>query len=206
VENFSEPELREVSWGFNREIGWSVLSLACLVDVTGEARFKPLLEEMVNYLVAFDRAGYKGGINLSGGNDRQSLNRQIVGNFFGYGSMMEGVDLFADVTGRADVAEWLNTLCHDLADEALNGAREGEIRGIDFGLCLSIGHERTGDKRFMELAGLLLDVAYWNGSGIQGGGSAKPVASSYRALPRLLGHAWRAGLLEQYEFPSMRGR
>ena len=206
VENFSEPELRAVSWGFNREIGWSVLSLACLVDVTGEARFKPLLEEMVNYLVAFDRAGYKGGINLSGGNDRQSLNRQIVGNFFGYGSMMEGVDLFADVTGRADVAEWLNTLCHDLADEALNGAREGEIRGIDFGLCLSIGHERTGDKRFMELAGLLLDVAYWNGSGIQGGGSAKPVASSYRALPRLLGHAWRAGLLEQYEFPSMRGR
>jgi hypothetical protein len=143
---------------------------------------------------------------LSNGNDRQNMNRQIVGNFFGYSSMMEGVDLYADSTGRKDVDAWLKTLCHDLADEALNGAREGEIRGIDFGMCLSIGYERTGDKRFMDLAGLLLDVAYWNGPGIQGGGSAKPVAWSYRGLPRLLGHAWRLGLLEPYEFPSMRGR
>jgi hypothetical protein len=206
LETFEDPELRAVQWGFNREIGWSVLALACLVDVTGEARFKPMLDEMVNYLVAFDRGGYKGGINLSAGNDRQSMNRQIVGNFFGYASMMEGVDVYADSTGRPEVAAWLKALCHDLAGEAMNAAREGEILGINFDMCLSIGYERTGDARFMDLAGLLLDAVYWTGSGLQGGGSVKPVASSYRGLTRLLGHAWRRGLLEAYEFPSMRGK
>ncbi len=204
LENFAEPAIREVLWGFNREIGWSILTLACLVDVTGEARFKPLLGEMVDYVVGFDRAAYSGGINLSNGNDRQNLNRQMVGNFFGYGSMIEGVDLVAGITGRAEVAEWLKKLCRDLADEAMNAARDGQLRGIDFGTALAIGYERTGEERFMTLAGLVLDMVYWNGPGVQGGGSAKPVAWAYRGLTRLLGHAWRCGLLEPYEYPSLR--
>lgn len=203
IENFSDAALRKVLWGFNREIGWSVLLLASLVDITGEARFKPLLDEMVDYLIRFDRAGYRGAINLSNGNDRQNLNRQIVGNFFGYASMMEGIDLYADLTGRKDVVEWLKAFCHDLADEAMNAARDGQMRGIDFGTALGIGHERTGDPRFLEMAGLALDVAYWNGPGVQGGGSAKPVAHAYRGLARLLGHAWRHGLLDRYEYPSL---
>ncbi len=203
VENFSDPELRKVLWGFNREIGWSVLLLACLVDVTGEARFRPLLDEMVDYLVGYDRAGFTGGINLSNGNDRQNMNRQIVGNFFGYASMMEGIDLYADLTGRKDVIRWLKAFCHDLADEAMNAAREGQMRGIDFGTALGIGYERTGDRRFLDMAGLSLDIAYWNAPGVQGGGSAKPVAYAYRGLARLLGHAWRHGLLDRYEYPSL---
>lgn len=206
IENFTDPELRPLHWGFNREIGWSILTLVCLADVTREPRFTPLLEETVNYLVGFDRDGFRGGINLSNGNDRQNLNRQIVGNFFGYASMMEGIDLYASLSGRGDVEQWLRKLCHDLADEAMNAAREGQMRGIDFGTALGIGFERTGDKRFLDLAGLVLDGAYWNGPGPQGGGSAKPVASSYRGLMRILGHAWRHGLLESYEYPIMRGR
>jgi len=206
IENFTDPELGSIHRGFNREVGWSVLSLACLVDVTGEARFKPLLDELVDSLVRFDRVGYRGGINLSGGNDRQSLNRQIVGNFFGYASMMEGIDLYADLTGRKEVISWLKKLCHDLADEAMNAAKEGQMRGIDFGTALGIGYERTGDRRFLDMAGLVLDTAYWNAPGVQGGGSAKPVASAYRGLARLLGHAWRHGLLDCYEFPSLRAR
>lgn len=204
LENFGDPELRAIHWGFNREIGWAVLLLACLVDVTGEARFRPLLDEMVDYLVGFDRRGYKGGINLSNGNDRQNLNRQIVGNFFGYASMIEGIDLYADLSGRQDVARWLGDLCLDLADEALNAAREGQLCGINFCTALAIGHERTGDPRFLQLAGMLLDTVYWNAGGVQGGGSVKPVASTYRNFPRLLGHAWRGGLLDAYEFPHAR--
>lgn len=203
IENFSDPELRPIHWGFNREIGWSILTLVCLVDITQEPRFTPLLEEMVDYLVGFDRAGHRGGINLSNGNDRQTLNRQIVGNFFGYGSMMEGVDLFADLTARPDVVDWLKRLCHDLADEAMNAAREGQMRGVDFGTALGIGFERTGHKRFLEMTGLILDTVYWNAPGVQGGGSAKSVASAYRGLSRILGHAWRHGLLDAYEYPSL---
>jgi hypothetical protein len=204
LENFADPDIRALQWGFNREIGWSILALACLEDITHEPRFRPLLEEMVNFVIGFDRLGFRGAINLSAGNDRRNMNRQIVDNFFGYASMMEGADLYADRTGRADVVEWLKKLCHDLADEAMNAALEGQMRGIDFATALSIGYERTGDARFMTLAGLVLDVAYWNAPGVQGGGSAKPVAYSYRGLPRLLGHAWRLGLLERYEYPSLR--
>ncbi|MDX9862690.1 MAG: hypothetical protein RBS99_17420, partial [Rhodospirillales bacterium] len=111
LENFHDPELRAIHWGFNREIGWAVLLLACLVDLTGETRFRPLLDEMVDYLVGFNRQAFTGGINLSAGNDRQNLNRQIVGNFFGYASMIEGIDLYADLSGRRDVARWLGDFC-----------------------------------------------------------------------------------------------
>lgn len=204
IEFFHDPDQRKVLWGFNREIGWSVLLLACLVDITGEARFRKLLDEMVEYLIGFDRETYQGGINLSGGNDRLSMNRQIVDCFFGYASMMEGIDLYLDLTDRKDVADWLDKFCHDLADEAVNAAREGKMRGIDFGTALGIGYERTGDKRFLQLTGLVLDRAYWNAPGVQGGGSAKPVAYAYRGLIRVLGPAWRHGLLDRYEYPSMR--
>ncbi len=203
IEFFNDPEQREVLWGFNREIGWSVLLLACLVDLTGEERFKLLLDEMVDYLISFDRDGFQGGINLSNGDDRLSMNRQIVQCFFGYASMMEGIDLYVDLTGREDVAEWLEKFCYDLADEALNAAREGQMRGIDFGTALGIGFERTGDERFLKMSGLVLDRVYWNAAGVQGGGSAKPVAYAYRGLIRILGHAWQYGLLERYEYPSM---
>ncbi|MCX5662134.1 MAG: hypothetical protein NTW19_20855 [Planctomycetota bacterium] len=204
IENFAEPDLRAVLWGFNREIGWSVLTLACLADVTGEPRFRPFLDEMVDYLMKFDRGGYRGGINLSGGNDRQNLNRQIVGNFFGYGSMIEGMDIYADVTGRKDAARWLAKLCHDLADEQLNAAREGQMPGLNFSTALCIGYERTKDRRFVDLMSFLLDAAYWNRVGPDGDASVKPVAMIYRGLPRMLGHAWRHGLLDAHEYPSWR--
>jgi|GEM_PF-504589 len=215
IENFGDPEIRAVLWGFNREIGWSLLLLACLYDVTREPRFKPLLDEMVAYVVGFDRASYRGAINLSSGNDRQGLNRQIVGNFFGYSSMMEGVDLYADITGGKEVAQWLVQLCHDLADEAMITAREGTLSAIRktlspgpaIAIVLStapaIGFERTGDRRFLNLMSLLLDIVYWNARGIDGGATAKWVAMFYRGFPRLLGHAWRHGLLDRYEYPSL---
>ncbi len=203
IENFTEPEIRSVLWGFNREIGWSILTLACLVDVTGEARFRPLLDEMVGYVVGYDRAGFSGGINLSNGNDRQSLNRQVFGNFFGYGSMIEGVDYYADITGRKEVAAWLSRLCHDLADEQLNAAREGQMAGLNFSMALTTGYERTGDKRFIDQMSLLLDTVFWSGRGIDGGASVKPVASIYRGLTTLFGHAWRHGLLDRFEYPSL---
>ncbi len=204
MENLRDPAIREVLWGFNREVGWSILSLACLYDITREERFKPMLDEMVDYLVAFDRQNYTGAVSLSNGNDRQSLNRQIIGNFFGYQSMVDAVDKYATTTGCPRVTAWLKEFCNDLADASLQAAREGQLPDIKKGLLFSVGYERTGDERFLAQISLLLDQLYWNGQGIKSGGSVKPVASSYRGFTRMLGHAWRAGLLDAYEFPSVK--
>ena len=204
IECFADPDNREVLWGFNREVGWTVLALVHLYDITREERFKPLLDEIVDYLIAFDRDGFTGAVNLSGGNDRQSLNRQILGNFFGYQSMIDGVDRYATVTNRTDVIAWLTKLCYDLADASLQAAREGELPDTRFGLALAVGYERTGDDRFLKLMSLVLDQVFWNGRGLGGGGRVKPVASAYRGWTRMLGHANRHGLLDAYEYPSLR--
>lgn len=203
IENFSDPELRDVHIGFNREIGWSILSLAALMDVTGEARFEKLATELVDYLLAFDRYGYAGAVNLSAGNDRQSLHRQIVGNFFGYATMIEGVDCYAAVTGREDVDAWLKQFTHDIADAAEEAAREGALNATMFGLGMSIGYERTGDERMLKLALLWLDQLFWLESG-RTTGEVKPTATTHRGTARVLGHLQRKGWLTRFEFPSRR--
>lgn len=204
IENFTEPELREVLWGFNREVGWSILTLVHLWDITRDDRFRPLLDEIVDYLVAFDRDKYTGAVNLSSGNDRQSLNRQIFGGFFGYQSMFDAVDVYVTATGREEVNQWLIKFCEDLTQACLEAAREGSLPDTRFGLLLSIGYERTGDETYLSYISLLLDQLYWNAQGVRGGASVKPVASIYRGYTRMLGHAMRHGLLDAYEFPSLR--
>lgn len=204
IENISDPDMREVLWGFNREVGWSALLLAHLYDITREERFKQAIDDLVDYLISYDRDAFTGAVNLSSGNDRWSLNRQIVAGFFGYASMVDAIDLYATATGREDVIEWLKKFSYDLADASLQAAREGQIAGANFSVLLSVGYERTGDERFLNQMGLLLDQVYWNGNGLHGGGTVKTVASVYRGWTRLLGHAYRHGLLDTYEFPSVR--
>jgi hypothetical protein len=204
VQNFTDPETRSVLWGFNREVGWSVLSLVHVYNITREERFKPVLDELVDSLVGFDRNAFTGAINLSAGNDRLSMNRQIVSNFFGYASMVDAIDLYATITERNDVIEWLKTFCYEVGEAGLQAAREGEMPSTLFSILLSIGYERTGDEKFLSQIGLLLDQVYWLGDGLKGGGSIKPVASQYRGWTRMLGHALRHGLLDAYEFPSVR--
>jgi len=204
VEYFTDPEMKSVLWGFNREVGWSVLSLVHVYDITREERFKPLLDELVDSLVSFDRNAFSGAINLSAGNDRLSMNRQIVSNFFGYASMVDAIDLYASITNRTEVIEWLKQFCYDIAEAGLQAAKEGEMPGILMSILFSVGYERTGDSKFISQMGLLLDQIYWNNDGLKGGGSIKPIAATYRGWTRMLGHALKHGLLDAYEFPSVR--
>ena len=77
------------------------------------------------------------------------------------------------------------------------------MAGLNFSTALSIGYERTGDTRFMDQMSLLLDSVYWNRPGVDGGATVKSVASIYRGFTRMLGHAWRHGLLDSYEYPML---
>ena len=198
IEFFDSPEQREVLWGFNREIGWSILLLAHLYDITGEERFRPLLDELVDFVIGYDRAAFTGAINLSAGNDRMTLERQIIANLFGYVSMIDGVDRYATITGREDVGNWLKVFAADLVNAAIDAAREGAMPDMRFGVLLATGYERTGDERFMKFAQGWLDNLCWDTKGPTG------IPRSYRGWPRILGHAYRLGMLDQYELPGMR--
>ena len=198
IEFFDSPEQREVLWGFNREIGWSILLLAHLYDVTREERFRPLLDELVDFIIGYDRAAFTGAVNLSSGNDRMTLDRQIIAGLFGYVSMVDGVDRYATVTGRADVADWLKTFTADLVTAAIEAIRDGEGLGLRFGIVLAVGYERSGDERFMKFTEVWLDNLCWDTKGPTG------APRDYRGWPRILGHAWRLGRLDQYELPGMR--
>ena len=196
VEIFAAPEQREVLWGFNREIGWSILLLVHLYDITREPRFLPLLEEMIDFVITFDRNAFSGAVDLSAGDDRLSLHRQMINGFFGYCSMVDAVDRYATVTRRADVDEWLQTLTVDLARAMIAAAREGRSPRMDLGLALAVGYERTGDPRFMTLTEAWLDELCWNSRGPVGH------ATTCRGWARILGHAWRYGMLDKYEVPN----
>ena len=194
IEFFDSPEQREVLWGFNREIGWSILLLAHLYNITGEQRFRPLLDELVGFVIGYDSAGFRGPVNLSSGDATLSLNHQVLSGLFGYSSMVDGVDLYATITGRTDVSQWLKTFMVDLAHVAIEGAREGSMPGSLFSVVLAVGYERTGDERFMTLTQTWLDNLCRNPP--TGG------RSGYRGLSRILGHAVRQGIAEPYELSA----
>src|SRR5690606_2398642 len=189
IESFTDPGLRPVLWGFNRELGWPVLSLACLVDVTGEQRFRTQLDELVDYLVNFDRRGFRGAINLSNVNPRLSMERQMLNAFFGYASMLEGVHVYAKSTGRRDVRKWLVTLLTQLRDGTADASREGE--GIDVRTmvpqAMAIGYELTRDKRFIDAGMVCLDAFIESSAWSNPPHQTKPVAMLHRGLVQFLG-------------------
>jgi len=70
---------------------------------------------------------------------------------------------------------------------------------------MAIGYERTGDRRFLEagmlcIERLVMDDPRWR----EPVPEAKPLAITYRAVIRFLGHALREGLLDSYEYPGLR--
>ena len=203
IKNFSDPELRKVQVGFNREVGWSVLALSYLADITGEERFWKQLEELAEYLMAYDRDAFAGKVNLSAGNKRQSLVRQMIGNFFGYASMIEGFDHYARVSGREDVAEWLDSLLGELLTHLEAAHREGESGGSMSQQAMAIGYERSGDPRFLRAGMIGVDQMFAFREPACAG-EVKPTASTYRALVRFLTHALDAGMLDRLEYPSAR--
>ena len=201
-ENFEDPELRKVQWGFSRELGWAALSLALLVDITGEERFKDQLKNVVEFFVSFDRRGAIEAVNLSGVDPRRSLECQMIGSFFGFASMVEGVDEYARLSGRQDVVDWLVALLYDLREALDQADREGLSIGARSMVpqALAIAHERTGDEDFLRagMTGIeeLIESPAWGSPPAE----VKPVAMLHRGLVRFLGHAQRLGMLEDLEY------
>ncbi|HVF09431.1 MAG TPA: beta-L-arabinofuranosidase domain-containing protein [Abditibacteriaceae bacterium] len=204
LRNFQDPERRKTLWGFNREVGWPLLALVCLADLTGEERFWVQLEEFVEYLIAFDRQSNREPVKLSGVNPRHSMDRQIAGSYFGYASMVEGLNLYANLRNHAGLRDWLVDLLMRLKDAMWQA--QGAGGGSSFLLLqgMAIGYELTGDQDFLRVGVLGLEQLIDSSAWFSSLPTVKTVAVSYRAYIRFLHHAERAGLLERLEYASLR--
>lgn len=193
------------TWKFDRELGWALLSLVCLVEY-GYDQYGKEADTVAEWLLAYDRTKFSGMVNLTGTKAGRSLERQMVDSGFGYISIVESMDRWQKITGRDDAAQWLDVVTEQLRQGVWEAIDEGEIPGMTRMVCLmmSIGYERSGDKRFIEVGLVLLDhfleVMH---TGEYQFGYVKPSAMVYRALYRFLGHADRLDLLDPYEFPHM---
>ena len=206
LKNFGDPERGLLLKGFNREVGWPVLALVHLADLTGEERFWTQLEEFVQYLMAFDRQSHAEPVNLSNVNPRHSMDRQIAGSFFGYASMIEGLDLYARLRQHKPLRLWLTDFLLRLKAHWWQTYREG--CAVD-GRCvqgMAIGYELTGDEDFLRLGMVALEELTDSIGWHHIAPNVKSVATSYRAYIRFLHHAQQAGLLQRLEYPTLRGR
>lgn len=201
IENFYDPEQREVLWGFTRELGWPVLALSHLVDITGEARFEKLLGELIEFLSNFDLQTSK-TINLSGVNPRNSFLGQMAGSFFGYASMIEGIDHYLARCPNEKLEQWFIDMLRGLCVEIERAHKQGDVLSPTHmhNVCMSIGYERTGDDHFLKVGMVSLQEHMESSVWQSPAGEVKSVAMIHRNLARFLGHAHRAGLLDELEF------
>lgn len=213
IENLGEPDVHPL--GFNRELGWGLLSLVCLVEATRIERYLEAAHKIASFLQRYDRRTHTAKVQLSLGNAAHSLERQMIDNCFGYASMVEAMDRYQKLTGSAATADWLVELLHQLRLESWNAIEEGKVPPLSFmvPLVMAIGYERTGDRDFLNVGLVILEVTLAGASMDRGhghrgmfSGETKMSAMCCRALGRFLGLADRAGLLASYEYPSVAAR
>ncbi|MDA1142832.1 MAG: hypothetical protein O3B01_30085 [Planctomycetota bacterium] len=204
IECLNHPEAGTHS--FDREFGWGLLSLVCLVEVTGLERFRNASDDAADFLQAFDRAAHTGAVNLSSGNASHSLERQMIEGAFGYASLVEGMDRYQKVTGRQDTEEWLRILLNQLLNATWEKIDEGSIPGGLVLQILAIGYERTGHSDFLKTALISLEHTDRSGGFHASTGETKANASTYRSYHRILGHLDRAGMLDKFELETILAR
>lgn len=189
IEDFTVPALRKSFLTFTREMGWSLLALSHVFDITGEERFKNQIEDHLKYLMNYKRS--------------EGFEYNIAGALQFWSCMFEGADLFVRRTGRNDVKTWLV----DFLKRTLEGLNEKHKAGMLISytdpMVMAIGYEYTGDKGFLHAGMLcveqLMDSPWWN----QPPPEIKPMAVVYRGLVRFLYHAHKTGLLKRLEYVSL---
>lgn len=196
------------AWKFDREIGWALLSLTCLVEA-GFEQFREEADALTLFIRSYDRQVFNGAVNLSAGRAGRSLERQMIDCGFGYASMVEAMDRYQRITGDPETSRWLEELLEALKNEVWAAIEDAEIptaRNM-IGLMMAIGYERTGNEDFL-LAGELtvehyLDPACAGDEPFGGPGQLKPSAMLHRGLCILSGYLAKTGRLDKYEYPAI---
>ncbi len=207
LENFNDPVLGPLVWNFTRESGWPMLALSYLGDVLGEPRFEEVAGKLAKNFASFDFHNPAGKVKLSGVNPRNTYMAQVMGSFFGFACMVEGLDHYLQRhPEETQIKTWLVSFlnaAYDALEFHLRDGRQSHITHMQT-FAMALGYEYTGDERFLRLGVTCLQEWIESTYFAQPTPEVKPVAMVHRGLVRFLGHAHRAGLLDQLEYPLLR--
>lgn len=206
IRNLEDPERSQDFWGFNREIGWALLALVQLEELTDLPRFGRYADQIATYLATYDRSAQATPVNLSSVDPLDEIHHQIAGAFFGYAAMVEAVERHARLTGRRDLRQWLEDLLVKVREAMLAMLWAGRLQdGVRSMLTLgmAIGYELTADRRFLNAGMVMLERFMETTAWVSPPSEVKPVAMIHRGLLRFLHHACDAGLLDRLEYASL---
>jgi hypothetical protein len=128
----------------------------------------------------------------------------LITSFYFMLNMVEAFDLYHHVTGRKDLEDYLMRLLSSMP----GAIRRNYLRGgssTSTAAALAIAYEHSGDVEYLK-AGLLRvenlihDDPWW----LNLPPEIKPMAVVYREFVRYFGHAFRAGLLDRFEYEGHR--
>lgn len=171
VDTFRDPARRGKLWKFTRELGWALLYLACVADMTGEKRFFDMADEIAALFMV------------------QPLSDALLDNMlaysFGYSSLALGMEMYQRATGRKDLADWLTRLADSLLRRIDSGASCG---GMGFNYFIA-AWTVSGNRRYLDLLPLeddgsgmfTMDGRWLDGRWLH----TKQVAMAYRPASRL---------------------
>lgn len=202
--HFHDPEREKFYRNFDRELGWAVLALVCVYDITREPRFKNEIDRIVEFFLYGEQENTANTTRVI--SKRASLNHDLVARFYFMLNMVEALDLYQNITGRADIHEWLITFLKPMPSMVFDNFRQG-LSAMSAPAALAIAYERGGDPDalragMLRLEELTQDDKRWADPSPE----IKPMAVLYREFIRFLGHAYRLKLLDAFDYPSLRGR
>jgi hypothetical protein len=168
VATFTDPARRGKLWKFSRELGWALLYLASVAEMTGEKRFVDLADSIAGLFMAQEL--------------KPPLLRDMLQYSFAYASLALGMEMHQRATGRKDVGDWLVKLADNLLAEIEAGAPRGGTMSYNYFIA---AWTVSGERRFLDRMPLPDDFAdafrvddVWP--------HTKPVAMQYRPYSRLI--------------------
>jgi hypothetical protein len=199
---FHDPVRGKFYRNFDRENGWALLALVHVYDITREDRFKQEIDRLIEFFMHGQQANTADTMRFESVKTLV-FNRDLIGRFYFMLNLVEATDLYQTITGRADIHKWLVEVLRTMPPYIEQNYRMG-LSAYSTCAALAIGFERTGDITFLtagltRIDELIQDDPRW----LNPVPEIKPMAILYREFIRYLGPAYREGLLDKYEYPSL---
>ena len=188
IDFFADPERRSKTWRFSRELGWALLHVATLADITREERFRSMSLELADVLL--DEA-------LS-----DELVESMVRFSFGYASLVLGMEAVTLIDDSAKYRDWIVAVA-DAVCPVIDEGQHGVVSSMNYNYLVP-AYEITGDRRYLETGRKILEVFLDSPAWHAPFGGAKDSAMKFRGLARFVHHAHNEGLLDGFEYEYAR--